>query len=77
MNKIIDKGFRSCRFASTIVKHPVQGGDYIFDFAWSHLGVDCGASGTIWDCSWSWGISRPPRPTFGKPGNSTLFQKPI
>jgi len=24
MNKVIDKGFRSCRFVSTIVKHPVQ-----------------------------------------------------
>jgi len=23
MNKLIDKGFRSCRFVSTIVKHPV------------------------------------------------------
>jgi len=23
MNKAIDKGFRSCRFVSTIVKHPV------------------------------------------------------
>jgi len=22
MNKVIDKGFRSCRFVSTIVKHP-------------------------------------------------------
>ena len=25
MNKVIDRGFRSCRFVSTIVKHPVQG----------------------------------------------------
>jgi len=25
MNKVIDKGFRSCHFVSTIVKHPVQG----------------------------------------------------
>jgi len=25
MNKVIDKGFRSCRFVSTIVKHPVFG----------------------------------------------------
>jgi len=25
MNKVIDKGFRSCRFVSTIVKHPVLG----------------------------------------------------
>jgi len=24
MNKVIDKGFRSCRFVSTIVKHPVD-----------------------------------------------------
>jgi len=24
MNKAIDKGFRSCRFVSTIVKHPVD-----------------------------------------------------
>ena len=24
MNKVIDKGFRSCRFVSTIVKHPVN-----------------------------------------------------
>jgi len=23
MNKVIDKGFRSCRFVSTIVKYPV------------------------------------------------------
>jgi len=23
MNKVIDKDFRSCRFVSTIVKHPV------------------------------------------------------
>jgi len=23
MNKVIDKGFRSCHFVSTIVKHPV------------------------------------------------------
>jgi len=23
MNKVIDKGFRSCRFVSTIVEHPV------------------------------------------------------
>ena len=23
MNKVIDKGFRNCRFVSTIVKHPV------------------------------------------------------
>jgi len=23
MNKVIDKGFRRCRFVSTIVKHPV------------------------------------------------------
>jgi len=23
MNKVIDKGFRICRFISTIVKHPV------------------------------------------------------
>jgi len=23
MNKAIDKGFRTCRFVSTIVKHPV------------------------------------------------------
>jgi len=26
MNKVIDKGFRSCRFVSTIVKHPVLSG---------------------------------------------------
>jgi len=25
MNKVIGKGFRSCRFVSTIVKHPVYG----------------------------------------------------
>jgi len=25
MNKVIDKGFRSCLFVSTIVKHPVHG----------------------------------------------------
>jgi len=32
MNKVIDKGFRSCRFVSIIVKHPVhRPGDY-FDF---------------------------------------------
>jgi len=24
MNKVIDKGFRSCRFVSTIVKHPIH-----------------------------------------------------
>jgi len=24
MNKVIDKGFRSCRFVSTIVKHPIS-----------------------------------------------------
>jgi len=24
MNKVIDKGFRSCRFVSTIMKHPVD-----------------------------------------------------
>jgi len=24
MNNVIDKGFRSCRFVSTIVKHPVH-----------------------------------------------------
>jgi len=24
MNKVIDKSFRSCRFVSTIVKHPVR-----------------------------------------------------
>jgi len=24
MNKVIDEGFRSCRFISTIVKHPVD-----------------------------------------------------
>jgi len=24
MNKVIDKGFRSCRFVSTIVKHPAK-----------------------------------------------------
>jgi len=24
MNKVIDKGFRSCRFVSTIVKHPAN-----------------------------------------------------
>jgi len=24
LNKVIDKGFRSCRFVSTIVKHPVH-----------------------------------------------------
>jgi len=24
MNKVIDKGLRSCRFVSTIVKHPVR-----------------------------------------------------
>jgi len=24
MNKVIDKGFRSCCFVSTIVKHPVN-----------------------------------------------------
>jgi len=24
MNKVIDKGFRSCRFVSTIVKYPVH-----------------------------------------------------
>jgi len=24
MNKVIDKGFRICRFVSTIVKHPVH-----------------------------------------------------
>jgi len=23
MNKVIDKGFRSCRFVSTFVKHPI------------------------------------------------------
>jgi len=23
MNKVINKGFRSCRFVSTVVKHPV------------------------------------------------------
>jgi len=27
MNKVIDKGFRSCRFVSTIVKHPVDSED--------------------------------------------------
>jgi len=26
MNKVIDKGFRSCRFVSTIVKHPCMQG---------------------------------------------------
>jgi len=24
MNKVIDTGFRTCRFVSTIVKHPVR-----------------------------------------------------
>ena len=36
MNKVIDKGFRSCRFVSTIVKHPVylksRGGSRVGDF---------------------------------------------
>jgi len=32
MNKIIDKGFRSCRFVSTIVKHPVLGKQRSFTF---------------------------------------------
>jgi len=31
MNKVIDKGFRSCRFVSTIVKHPV------YDFETSYV----------------------------------------
>jgi len=33
MNKVIDKGFRSCRFVSTIVKHPVHGatGNWVCD----------------------------------------------
>ena len=30
MNKVIDKGFRSCRFVSTIVKHPVCQGPVSF-----------------------------------------------
>jgi len=33
MNKVIDKGFRSCRFVSTIVKHPV------FPFLFLHMGT--------------------------------------
>jgi len=35
MNKVIDKGFRSCRFVSTIVKHPVLAAThfaYLFSF---------------------------------------------
>jgi len=33
MNKVIDKGFRSCRFVSTIVKHPV----YLFAGKFSYI----------------------------------------
>ena len=35
MNKVIDKGFRSCRFVSTIVKHPVyRCSVFVFSFFW-------------------------------------------
>jgi len=29
MNKVIDKDFRSCRFVSTIVKHPVSDATFV------------------------------------------------
>jgi len=35
INKVIDKGFRSYRFVSTIVKHPV------FHKVWFAAGLDC------------------------------------
>jgi len=35
MNKVIDKGCRSCRFVSTIVKHPV----YLYDIKFGMLQV--------------------------------------
>jgi len=36
MNKVIYKGFRSCRFVSTIVKHPVQ-----LDLRKHHNKINC------------------------------------
>jgi len=36
MNKVIDKGFRSSRFVSTIVKHPVHANKENF-FMLNHL----------------------------------------
>ena len=34
MNKVIDKGFRSCRFVSTIVKHPVHLVESRMEYYW-------------------------------------------
>jgi len=36
MNKVIDKGFRSCRFVSTIVKHPVYTQGLIYIYIYIH-----------------------------------------
>ena len=39
MNKVIDKGFRSCRFVSTIVKHPVYDFSRWFSYALEVIGL--------------------------------------
>ena len=36
MNKVIDNGFRSCRFVSTIVKHPVL---YVWKWHYDQIGL--------------------------------------
>ena len=53
MNKVIDKGFRSCRFVSTIVKHPVHfriviGYGY-YDFIQNRIRIVYHVSKTGWD----------------------------
>jgi len=49
MNKVIDKGFRSCRFVSTIVKHPA----YILwriNFYWKITNITQQPIQNAWDC---------------------------
>jgi len=37
MNKVIDKGVRSCCFVSTIVKHPVLGKNLLVSRVWKKI----------------------------------------
>jgi len=47
MNKVIDKGFRSCRFVSTIVKHPVYTAAPCAHPACGEPHTQCNANGEV------------------------------
>jgi len=53
MNKVIDKGFRSCHFVSTIVKHPVYQ-QYFPIEALCCCSVQCVRNPKLLLCLWPW-----------------------